>query len=126
MLAQDTYRDWTSAFAEGSYFEGSWEQGQQIRFLAPSGDGMVAERAESRRPEFVSIRHRGTITGGVIDTHSDAVRAWANAYENYTFVDRGGATEVHVAIDITPDFEDYMNRTWPVALARLRAICEHA
>jgi uncharacterized protein YndB with AHSA1/START domain len=24
MLAQDTYRDWTSAFAEGSYFEGSW------------------------------------------------------------------------------------------------------
>ena len=45
----DTYRDWTSAFAEGSHFVGSWEEGARILFLGPSGDGMVATIA-ARRP----------------------------------------------------------------------------
>ncbi|HSP92676.1 MAG TPA: hypothetical protein VLN08_17305 [Vicinamibacterales bacterium] len=41
MLALDTYRVWTAEFAEGSYYEGSWEQGARIRFLVPSGPGHV-------------------------------------------------------------------------------------
>ena len=57
MLEQESYRDWTSEFTEGSYYEGSWEQGSKIRFLSPGGEGMVAEIAESRPLEFVSIRH---------------------------------------------------------------------
>ena len=52
MLAPDSYRDWTAAFMEGSRYEGSWEQGQRIRFLSPAGEGMVAEIAENRPGEF--------------------------------------------------------------------------
>ena len=53
MLGDATYRDWTTAFAEGSYYEGSWELGKEIRFLSPQGGGMVAVIAERRdnRPE---------------------------------------------------------------------------
>jgi len=58
--------------------------GERIQFLSPSGDGMVAEIAENRTNEFISIRQLGLIKKGVEDTESEAVRAWAPVYENYT------------------------------------------
>jgi len=86
MLDPQSYRDWTTAFAEGSYYEGSWQQGQKIRFMAPSGDGMVSEIAEHRFNEFTSIRHLRNVAHSVEDTQSEAIRAWAPAYENYSFL----------------------------------------
>ncbi len=65
VTSPESYRIWTSAFAEGSHFKGSWEQGSKIQFLSPSGDGMVAEIAENRGNEFISIRHLGFIANGV-------------------------------------------------------------
>lgn len=124
MLAPGTYRLWTAAFSEGSYYEGSWETGARIRFLGPGGNGMVSVIAESRPSEFLSIRHLGMIKDGIEDTTSDAVRAWVGAFENYSFSDSGTSTRLEVTIDVTADFEDYMNRTWPKALAVLKALCE--
>jgi len=126
MLAPDTFRQWTAEFAEGSYFEGSWDQGERIRFLTPSGEGMSSVIAESRPPEFMSIKHVGFIKDGIEDTGSEAVRSWAPAFENYTLSDAGSSTSVRVDIDVTPDYEEYMEKTWPKALARLKAICESA
>ena len=47
---------------------------------------MVSEIAENKPNEFISIRHLGYIANGIEDTQSEAIRAWAPAYENYTFV----------------------------------------
>jgi uncharacterized protein YndB with AHSA1/START domain len=124
MLNSPGYEQWTAAFCEGSRFEGSWETGSTIRFLAPGGNGMVSEIAEHRPAEFVSIRHLGMIENGREDTASEAVRAWAPCYENYTFVDEGGATRVKVEMDVFGGYEAFMSETWPRALARLKALCE--
>ena len=126
MIEPDTYRAWTTAFAEGSYYEGGWEQGDRIRFLGPDGSGgITSEIAESRRPEFISIRHLGIIKDGVDDTESEEARKWAPAYENYTFEDAGsGATHLSVDLDVTPEFEAMMNEAWPKALAKLRELSE--
>ena len=126
MLSDATYRAWTAEFCEGSYWEGSWEEGAKIRFLGPSGDGITSEIAESRRPEVVSIRHLGLVKGGAEDFASPEATAWAPSYETYTFTVAGSATEVSVALDVPPDFEEYMTTTWPKALARLKEICEGA
>ncbi len=124
MIGTESYKDWTSAFAAGSYFEGSWAQGQRIRFLSPSGDGIVAEIAENRVNQFISIRHLGFIAQGVEDTDSDAARAWAPAYENYSFQPVPQGTRLLIDQDITDEFESYMSQAWPKALARLKALCE--
>ena len=124
MTGPESYRDWTSVFTEGSCYEGSWNEGERIRFLTPSGDGMVAEIAEHRPNEFISIRHIGVVQNGVEDTESEAVRAWAPAYENYTFEAVGEGTRVVVDQDVTAEYEDYMQKTWRDALARLKALCE--
>lgn len=124
MLGPESYRDWASAFAEGSYYEGSFDEGETLRFLTPAGEGMVARVAVCRPPEYVSIEHLGMVRDGVEDTTSEAVRAWAPAYESYSLREVDGATEVHVELDVLPDWEEFMNDTWPKALARLKSLCE--
>jgi hypothetical protein len=66
----ESYKHWASAFAEGCYYQGSWDAGSRILFLSPSGDGMVAEIAENRKNEFISIRHIGFISVSVGRTPS--------------------------------------------------------
>ena len=124
MLGPGTYDQWTAPFCEGSRFEGGWNPGDRIRFLTPTGEGMVAEIAESRPGEFVSIRHLGEIKDGVEDTTSEKVRAWAPAYENYTFTAAGSGTRVQVDVDTLPHYEQFMQDTFPKALARLKELCE--
>ena len=125
MIGPESYMLWASAFAEGTYFEGSWEAGAKIRFLSPpSGDGMVAEIAENRENEFISIRHLGMISNGVEDTTSESVRAWAPAYENYSFLGVPGGTKLIVEIDVFSEWEQYMNEAWPRALALLKQLSE--
>ena len=124
LLGHETYKAWTASFCEGSYFDGSWDTGKQIRFLAPNGSGMTSVIAENRTHEYISIKHLGYIKGGIDDTESELVRSWAPAFENYAFVDGAGATEVKVDVDVTPEFEQFSLDAFPKALAKLKAICE--
>lgn len=124
MIDPEGYRAWTAAFCEGSYFSGSWDEGAKIQFLSPSGDGMTAVIAENRPGEFVSIRHLGEISQGVEDTTSDKARAWAPAYENYVFRDTPEGCELTASLETTPEYETYMQETFPKALALLKGLCE--
>jgi hypothetical protein len=125
MIGPGSYKRWASAFAEGTYFEGSWEQGARIKFLSPpSGDGMVAEIAQNRKNEFISIRHVGFLTKGVEDTTSESVRAWAPAYENYTFISVPEGTNLIIELDVLGEWEQYMNEAWPKALDLLKQLSE--
>lgn len=124
MLDPEIYKLWTQAFAEGSYFEGSWDKGEKIRFLTPEREGMTSVIAENIPFDFISIKHLGIIKDGVEDMQSPESKSWAPAFENYTFKERDGATELKVDMDAAPAFEAYMNSAWPKALARLKEICE--
>ncbi|MBI4835969.1 MAG: SRPBCC domain-containing protein [Candidatus Abawacabacteria bacterium] len=124
MLAPDSYKVWTEPFMPGSYYEGSWDKGTKIKFLGPEKSGMIAEIAESKPYEFISIRHLGFIQDGVEDTESEAVKAWAPALENYTFTEQNGVTKVKVEMQVTADFEKDMVAAWPKALEKLKELCE--
>ena len=125
MLSDETYRIWTSPFGEGSHFVGSWDKGARINFLGPGGDhGMTSVIAENRPHEYISIQHLGEIVGGVEDTTSEKVKAWAPAYENYLFEEQDGVTKLTVHLDMSTDWEQFMNDTYPKALEILKEICE--
>lgn len=87
---------------------------------------MVAEIAESRMNEFISIRHLGFISKGTEDTTSDAVRSWAPAYENYTLTHVPEGTRMVVDQDVPAEWEEHLNQAWPRALSLLKALCESA
>jgi uncharacterized protein YndB with AHSA1/START domain len=129
MLDDATFRDWASAFHPGTYFEGSWEKGCEIRFLGPDPEtgkvaGMFSRIHENRPYEFVSIEHLGFIDDGKVDTTSELVKQWAPAYENYTFQDNPGGTEVVVDIDVFEDYLQFYEEAWPKALQNLKALAE--
>lgn len=85
---------------------------------------MVAEIAESRKYEFISIRHLGFIANGVEDTTSELAKAWAPAYENYTFLTTPEGTKMVVDQDVAAEWEEHMNEAWPKALRLLKELCE--
>ena len=123
MLLDDAgYRDWTSAFCPGSYYEGRWESGAEMRFLSPSGDGMHSRVLESHAPTHVRLQHLGELRQGLPHGNGDA---WAGAEESYHLeAQPDGSTHLHVHMHTTPAFEAMLLEMWPAALQRLKALCE--
>jgi hypothetical protein len=128
MLEDKTYRIWTKAFDEGSYYLGSWDKGSEIRFLAtdPSGklQGMYSKIKENIPYQFISIEHLGAIVNGQIDVTSDEVKAWAPSLENYTLAETGRGTELKVDIEVVEDYKPMFEGMWPRALTALKELCE--
>lgn len=124
MLGKKTYGKWTAAFMEGSYYEGSWQKGHRIKFLGPGTKGMSATIAENRPFEFVSIKHIKPIKEAVETTSHQDNEDSPFGFENYTFLEKNGGTQLRVDLEISPEYEDEMNELWPKALAKLKKICE--
>jgi uncharacterized protein YndB with AHSA1/START domain len=130
MLDDATYQLWTKPFNEGSRYEGKWETGSEMRFIGvddhgKKSGGMYSKIKEARPYEFVSIEHLGLITEtGEVDTTSESVKKWTPAFENYTFNDREGGTEVFVEIDVADEWKEMFNDMWPKALAILKELAE--
>lgn len=128
MLGKDTYKQWTDAFMEGSHYEGDWNKGSKIRFLAPDENGkmqgMVSQIKENKQYEFISIEHLGLIQNGKEDTSSDEVKKWAGALENYSFIEKNGSTEVGVDVDTDEEYTEMFEGMWPKALQKLKKLAE--
>lgn len=126
--SKSTYEQWTSLFNPTSTYEGSWDKGSKILFIGvdEKGEkgGMVSKIAENIVNRFVSIQHYGLLKADKEITEGPEVEKWANGYENYTFEETNGTTILTVDLDITEDFAEYMNQTYPKALDKLKEICE--
>ena len=124
MLARDTYEQWTGAFHEGSTYEGSWDEGAEIRFVGPGEDGhaggLIGTVVESRRDEFVSIRYDGEIDRGVVSRESPIV----GLHESYAFREADGVTTVDVELEVPDEWAPSMREMWGEAVIALKRLAE--
>ncbi len=125
MLDDVTFREWTSVFNPGgSYFEGEWKTGSDIKFLGPDKDGqmggMISRIKEARPFDFVSIIHRGEINKGVQKMYESG----EDFYENYTLNEKGEGTELLVDMSVPDEMKDMFSGMWPSALEKLKQMCE--
>ncbi len=122
MLDKQHYREWTAEFNPTSHYEGEWEEGNRILFLGESEDGEKAgmySQVEKLEPgKFLSIKHLGMLEKGK-DTAFEN-----NLYEDYYLEDRNGFTLLKVELDTEDDWIDYFKNTWPIALQKLKEVCE--
>ena len=133
MLGDATYRLWADVFGPGSYFEGSWRPGSEIRFLGDNVEdepigGMVGVIAEHRPYEFVSIEYTGLILNGDVDTESEYAQRFRGTHENYTFSEADGVTTLTVDLDVDDEEAAMFVEMWPKALDKLSelAVAESA
>ena len=123
-----SYEHWTAAFNPTSSYEGNWEQGQKMLFVGVDENGekggMISRIVAHEPNRFISIQHYGILKGDVELTEGEEVEEWAGGLENYTFEETNGTTIVRVDLDTAEDFLDYMNETYPLALAKLKKLCE--
>lgn len=125
---KSTYEQWTALFNPTSSYEGNWTKGSKMLFIGTDEKGekggMVSEIAENIPNQFVSIRHYGLVHANVEITEGPEVEKWANGFENYSFEVNNGITKVTVDLDMTEEFMDFMNETYPKALDKLKELCE--
>jgi hypothetical protein len=129
MLEDKTYRIWTEPFSPGSYYVGDWSKGSKILFLAPGENGemgMVSRIKENRMYEYISIEHVGVVQDGKENTSSDEAKGWSGAFENYTFNEKDGSTELLIDLsgDIADEYKEMFKDMWPKALQKLRHLAE--
>lgn len=122
------YEEWTAAFNPTSTFEGGWEKGDKILFVGTSKEGkkegMVAKIRENIPNKQISIQHIGMLNDGQEVTEGPEIEKWVNALEEYFLEEKNGGTHFKVAIDVSPDFKDYFEKTWPKALSKLKEVSE--
>ncbi len=125
---KSTYEQWTALFNPTSTFEGTWEKGSKMLFIGVDEHGekggLVSEIADNIPHRFISIRHYGLVQGSTEITEGTEVEKRANGFENYTFEEQLGTTTLTVDLDTTEEFVEYMNEHYPLALAKLKEICE--
>jgi hypothetical protein len=127
MLRPETYKEWVNVSWPGSYYDGTWAKGENIRFLASTGGGTMANVVEQKQYEDILARHIAVIrSDGSEDRDSDIAKDWVGITERYTFNEKNGKTELTVAIDTTEEWEKMFNDGWPNALAKLKEMCERS
>jgi uncharacterized protein YndB with AHSA1/START domain len=128
MLGQDTFKQWTAVFNPSSSLEGDWRKGSKMRFIGVNKkgkkEGLVGEVKENIPNKFVSVQYIGLLDGENEITAGPEVDGWVGSYENYAFDKKDGTTTVTVDLDVTYEFIDYFNKTYPKALDKLKEIAE--
>lgn len=124
MLGDATYREWTSVFMPGSHYQGDWSEGSKMLFLGPDPEGgkeggMAAIVKENRPQEFLSLQYFAEIRNGV------EVPIEGSGFENYTFEEKDGGTDVSIDLLGIPDeYASMFEESWPKALLKLKELVE--
>ncbi len=124
MWSKKTYTDWVEPFCAGTYFTGEVELGNRIHFMAPSGSGMFSDVFYLVPEKIVLFKHLGNIENGQEMPLDAETQKWTGSFEMYKLHEAEGTTTVTAEIDCVPEYLDYMNEKFPLALQKLKELSE--
>jgi uncharacterized protein YndB with AHSA1/START domain len=125
MLNSETYKVWISAGWPGSTFEGNWRKGERLKFTSPGEGGTLVLLDVCQPFKRIEAHHVAVLnSNGTEDRTSDVAKGWIGTREHYTFDQSDGNTTLTVEIYTNPQWEQMFNDGWPVALEKLKNICE--
>ncbi len=126
MLQPDTYKIWTNAAWPGSRYDGEWKQGARIKFMGEEDAGTLALIEVCNPYDYLFARHVALINSdGSLDTSSEMAKEWTGAKEAYQFSEADGITSLKVFIETNEKWANMFEEGWPVALQKLKELCEN-
>lgn len=120
----ESYQTWTKFFACNSTMQSDWKEGGITYFYSGDGDGMVSTIESLNEPQEVIFKHLGMIKDGKEDLESEEVKAWAGALEKYLLFDLDGITQLHVEVDIQPEYAEFINKGFDQGLVMVKHLAE--
>jgi uncharacterized protein YndB with AHSA1/START domain len=125
LLQDETYRQWTTPFCEGSYYEAdNLQPGSKVKFLSPQGEGMVSRVAVHKPNEEISFEHLGVVKDGKEDTESEAVKEWKGSRETYRVKPHHAGTQLQIEQDIDSKHAPMFTTMWQAALQKVKELSE--
>lgn len=121
---EETYKQWTSIFCEGSYAVSDWKEGSKIQFLSPNGDGMNSIIYKKIDNEYMAFKHLSEIKKFEEKPVDDPTQEWVGAREMYRLTEDKGITVLEAKMDSVEKYIDYFKTTWPKALDLVKKLSE--
>ena len=121
---KETYKQWTSAFTEGSTYEGELGQGKRIHFLAPSGEGMYSDVLFYKENELAVFSHIGMLKDKQEQPIDAATEAWTGSIEMYRLNETETGSHLQVEVDAVKEYKKHLEEAFPKALQKLKELSE--
>lgn len=123
LWTDDTYRQWTSVFGEGSKAVSDWNEGSRILFLNKDDDGMYSLIEKKVPNEEMVFLHQGEVVKGVKKS-GDTDKGWPESRESYFLEEDGAATKLRVELETPEDYAEYFGKTFPRSLVIVKELAE--
>ncbi|NML57577.1 SRPBCC family protein [Chryseobacterium cheonjiense] len=115
-----SFRQWTSAFTEGSFYQGNLEEGSIIKFLDGKNNGMYSKITKLIPNQEITLLHLGEIYEGV-----ETPRDWGEATEKYILTEDENITHLQVEIATSEEFKSFFEEKFPNALSNVKHLSEN-
>lgn len=115
-----SYRQWTTALNEGSFYQGTWEEGSIMKFFDSHNNGMYSQVEKNTPAQEMKLRHLGEIFEGV-ETPTD----WGAATEDYLLEENEEGTVLKIKISTKEEFRSFFEEHYPNALRIIKNLSEN-
>ncbi|REC48423.1 MULTISPECIES: SRPBCC domain-containing protein [Chryseobacterium] len=115
-----SFRQWTSAFTEGSFYQGNLKENEIIKFLDPQNNGMFSKIVALIPNQEIKFLHLGEIYNGV-----EAPQNWGEATERYILTEDENTTHLKVEIQTLEQFKSFFEEKFPDALSNVKHLSEN-
>ncbi|MDQ0064355.1 SRPBCC domain-containing protein [Chryseobacterium lathyri] len=115
-----TYRQWTTAFTEGSFYMGTFEEGSIMKFFDPNNNGMYSRVEKNIANKEMKFLHLGEIYDGV-----ETEQNWGEATERYILEEIPTGTILKIEIQTPEEFKDFFEEKFPNALGIVKNLSEN-
>jgi len=115
-----SYQQWTSAFTEGSFYQGTLEENSIVKFLDPKNNGMYSRVVKNIPNKEMIFLHLGEIYDG-IETPQD----WGDATESYLLEDTENGILLKCEIKASEEFKGFFEEHFPKALLNIKHLAEN-
>ena len=124
LWGQSSYREWASVFFEGSYaVTDNWEEGSKVHFLAPDQSGIYSVIEKHIPNKIIRFKHIGNVQRGKEQPIDNETKKWSGAKEIYSLIEGKNSCTLAVNIDIMDEHLEFMTKTFPKALEKIKNNC---
>ncbi|SEW08706.1 hypothetical protein SAMN05421841_0965 [Chryseobacterium wanjuense] len=115
-----SYRQWTTAFTEGSFYQGTLEEGSLVKFFDPNNNGMYSRVVKNIANTEMKFLHLGEIYDGI-----EVPQQWGEATEAYILDENEEGTQLIIKIQTPEEFKEFFEEKFPKALGIIKNLSEN-